>query len=84
MPSCASPTPFLSAPYSTSPLRWIRSESSVRGTTRSRRSLSTRICESVTEVMSSPVSLSITRTSSPRSISSAMPFSVMYRLVSVL
>ena len=58
-------------------LRWIRSESSVRGTLLCARSLSTRICESATEVMSSPVSLSTTRTSVPCSISSAMPLSVM-------
>jgi hypothetical protein len=49
----------------------------VRGWARCARSLSTRICESATDVMSSPVSLSITRTSSSASISSAMPLSVM-------
>ena len=41
------------------------------------RSLSTRIWDSATDVMSSPVSLSMTRTSSSPSISSAMPLSVM-------
>jgi hypothetical protein len=83
-PPDASPTPRFSAPYSTSPLRWIRSERTVPGTRRLERSLSTRICDSVTDVMSSPLALSITRTCSPASMRSAMPLSVMYRLVAVL
>ena len=77
MLSEASPTPRFTASKRASPLFWIRSESTECGTAFLLRSLSTRIWESVTELMSSPVSLSTTRTSSPSSTSSAIPFSVM-------